>query len=233
LIQTGEAPDTDRGPPHQMTPQDFQKATNVSRETLSRLQVYADLLVKWQKAINLVSKSTLPDLWQRHMLDSAQLFDIADTIYKERQGDVPSPAESSWLDLGSGAGFPGLVLAIMGVPRMQLVESDARKCTFMREVARATNVDVTIHTSRIEKLSGSEVVTADYISARALAKVDQLLDWATPFSQKNTIFLFPKGQEVDPELQKLLKSDNSFVKKWPSRTHPDSVVLQIERRPVK
>jgi len=225
-----------------MTPEEFQKASNVSRETLQRLTVYAELLVKWQKAINLVSKNTLPDLWQRHMLDSAQLYDIAgntlkDPIYKER-GEGASVvadrdlADCTWVDLGSGAGFPGLVLAIMGVGRVHLVESDARKCTFMREVARETGVDVHIHTCRIEKLVDQKDApgTADFISARALAKVDQLLIWAEPFVAPDTVCLFPKGQDVDLELANLIESGSSMIKKWPSLTHPDSVVLQIVPR---
>jgi len=225
-----------------MSPEEFQKAANVSRETLQRLTTYADLLVKWQKAINLVSKNTLPDLWQRHMLDSAQLYNIAqailkDPIYKERGGRGSGGADRdladcTWIDLGSGAGFPGLVLAIMGVGQVHLVESDARKCTFMREVARETGVDVHIHTCRIEKLPDQKgaPVAADFISARALAKVDQLLTWAEPFITPDTVCLFPKGQDVDLELANLIESGNSMIKKWPSLTHPDSVVLQIEQR---
>jgi 16S rRNA (guanine527-N7)-methyltransferase len=215
-----------------MTPDGFQSATNVSRETLDRLKVYADLLVKWQKAINLVSKNTLPDLWQRHMLDSAQIYDIAQTIVSE-QGDKARPlSECRWLDLGSGAGFPGLVLSIMGVGQVHLVESDARKCTFMREVAREAGANVVFHTCRIEKLTEQEnnPGQVDFISARALAKTDKLLDWSADFRSQNTVCLFPKGQDVDLELEHLLESDESIIKKWPSRTQDQSVVLQVTSR---
>ena len=212
-----------------MTPEQFLEASNVSRETLKRLTVYAELLHKWQKAINLVSKSTLPDLWQRHMLDSAQLFDIAQQIITEDGVSRKPLDQSTWLDLGSGAGFPGLVLAIMGAGRVHLVESDARKCTFMHEVARQTEIDVNIHTCRIERLDSMPKAPGktDFISARALAKTDQLLTWAEPYRSETTVCLFPKGQDVDLELGGLIVSDSSKLKKWPSRTNPDSVILQV------
>ena len=212
-----------------MSPEEFQSASNVSRETMDRLKVYAGLLIKWQKAINLVGKNTLPDLWQRHMMDSAQLFGIAREIVEGRGPESRSLADSVWLDLGSGAGFPGLVLAIMGVGQVHLVESDARKCTFMHEVARETGADVVIPTCRIEKLQdkAGQPGQVDFISARALAKTDQLLSWSVPFRSQNTVCLFPKGQDVDSELENLLEFENSIIKKWPSRTHSESVVLQI------
>ena len=214
-----------------MTPEEFQSITNVSRETLDRLRLYADLLVKWQKAINLVSKNTLPNLWQRHMLDSAQIFDIA-TEVSVQGGQQADLNNCTWIDLGSGAGFPGLVLAIMGISQVHLVESDARKCTFMREVARETSANVIVHSCRIEDFAKKDGYPgqADFISARALAKVDQLLEWAAPMRNPDTVCLFPKGQDVDLELKKLLESEESFIKKWPSRTHDASVVLQVSTR---
>jgi 16S rRNA (guanine527-N7)-methyltransferase len=215
-----------------MSPEEFQSISNVSRETLDRLTTYAGLLEKWQKAINLVSKNSLPDLWQRHMLDSAQLYGIAHQIIDDSEGQLLPLEKSLWLDLGSGAGFPGLVLAIMGVGNVHLVESDMRKCTFMREVARETNTNVSIHTCRIEKLQDQKDSPdqADFISARALAKVDQLLVWADTFRSPDTVCLFPKGQDVDSELDHLLQSDDSIIKKWPSRTQEQSVVLQVTSR---
>ena len=104
-----------------MDPEGFQAATSVSRETLDRLRLYADLLIKWQKSLNLVGRSTIGDLWRRHMLDSAQLLPFI-------------PARTTrLLDLGSGAGFPGMVLAILGVRGVELVESDQKKAVFLRE----------------------------------------------------------------------------------------------------
>ena len=123
-----------------MTPEEFVEQCPVSRETLDRLTVLADLLARWTQRINLVSKSTLPDLWRRHILDSAQLA-----------AHVP-PGSRTMVDLGSGAGFPGLVLAAITDLDIHLVESDARKCAFLREAARSMGRQVTVHNTRIEKL---------------------------------------------------------------------------------
>ena len=133
----------------------------VSRETLARLEDYADLLRKWQNAINLVSTASLNDLWRRHIWDSAQLLP-----------HIPADAHSL-LDLGSGAGFPGLVLAILGVDGVVLVEADKRKCAFLREAARVTGTDVTIHDRRIEDM-GEEIPPVDVITARAVASLSLL-----------------------------------------------------------
>ena len=137
-----------------MGPIEFQAKSGVSRETLERLTIYADLLVKWQAKINLVGPETLADLWSRHMLDSAQLFPLI------------RPDAKRLVDLGSGAGFPGLVLGVMGAPDVHLVESDARKCAFLREAARLTGTTVTIHNKRIEQVAP---LGADVVTARALA----------------------------------------------------------------
>ena len=120
---------------------EFQKATNVSRETLDRLQLYAALLVKWQKSINLVSNSTLDDLWRRHFLDSAQLA----SIITGNTGEQPL-----CVDMGAGGGFPGLVLAAMGVGDWTLIESDTRKCVFLNEVVRQCEISATIRNQRVE-----------------------------------------------------------------------------------
>src|SRR6185369_225024 len=152
---------------------------NVSRETISALETYAGLLRKWQKAINLVSGATLDDVWRRHFLDSAQLL----PLIPEGDGHIT--------DLGSGAGFPGLVLALLSGRPTHLVESDQRKAAFLGEVARATGCAgrVQIHAARVEALKpwGAAVITA-----RALADLTQLLDWASPFVTSDTICIFPK-----------------------------------------
>ena len=133
---------------------DFRRDTDVPRETAERLAAYADLLVRWQRRINLVGPATLADLWRRHMLDSAQFLDHA----PGRGG--------TWVDLGSGAGFPGLVLAILGAGDVHLVESDGRKCAFLAEAARVTATPVRIHRVRAEALAG---VAADVVVSRAFA----------------------------------------------------------------
>ena len=133
-----------------MNADDFRQAAGVSRETLERLTAYADLLVKWQAKINLVGPDTIPSLWRRHFLDSAQVFPL-----------LPQGIHRL-VDMGSGAGFPGLVLAVMGVGDVHLIESDARKCAFLREAARITGTPVTVHNARIENLAplGADVEAA-------------------------------------------------------------------------
>lgn len=186
---------------------------------MARLEAYAELLQKWQRKINLVSRRSLQDLWRRHFLDSAQLFDLA-------------PADASrWLDLGSGAGFPGLVIAILGVPDVHLVESDSRKCAFLREAARITETPVTIHNCRIEALPP---LAADVITARALAPMPRLLDLALPQARRQTVALFLKGKTFDSELQHIadrLTKDTKYrsmiFDKIPSRTDPDGIILRV------
>ena len=126
----------------------------VSRETYEKLEIFYETLVKWQKSINLVSNSSLKHIWTRHFLDSAQLYNFTKNV----QGNI--------LDMGSGAGFPGIILAMMGNENINVVESDQRKCIFMREVARLTNTNLEIHNCRIEEL---QFINPDLIVSRALA----------------------------------------------------------------
>lgn len=196
------------------TAKEFQEATNVSRETLERLERYGALLEKWQKAINLVGKSTIPDLWRRHMLDSHQILGQA------------TKTSGTWLDLGSGAGFPALVVAICSEFDVHAVESDLRKCLFMQNVSRETSTPLTVHNQRIEKLPP---LTADVISARALAPLDKLLDYATPFSHPGTEFLFLKGQDVDEELTKASKCWSMQIETHCSVTSPAGTLLKLTK----
>jgi 16S rRNA (guanine527-N7)-methyltransferase len=184
----------------------------VSRETRERLEVYAGLLRKWQPVINLVGPRTLTDLWNRHFVDSAQLH-----------GLMP-PNARTLVDLGSGAGFPGLVLAILGVPDVHLIESDQRKATFLREVARATGASVTVHAARIEKVTPFH---ADVVSARALAPLVDLLALASPFLGGNSICLFPKGQQADDEVCAAAKTWNMAVDRIQSITDPSASILRV------
>jgi 16S rRNA (guanine527-N7)-methyltransferase len=193
----------------------FQEATSVSAETLGRLQIYADLLEKWQKKINLVGPATVPDLWQRHMMDSAQLYRL-----------LPGP-DCSILDFGSGAGFPGLVLAIMGAPRVTLVESDGRKCAFLAEVMRATGAGsaARLENSRIEALVPTR---SDVVTCRALAPLDKLLGLSAPFLGADSICLFLKGKKTDQELTEAAKKWMMQVTKIPSQTDPSGTILKLE-----
>lgn len=198
-----------------LSPEGFQNRTRVSQETLGRLQAYAGLLVKWQKAVNLVAVSTLGDLWRRHMLDSAQLFPL-----------IPEAARVL-VDLGSGAGFPGLVLAILGVPEVHLIERDRRKAVFLREAARETGAgpQVTVHACDIDK---TPPIAADVVTARALAPLDRLLPLARRFCHEETVCLFPKGQDVDKELTSATRKATLRVELRPSLSDPRGLVLRLE-----
>lgn len=202
-------------PAEPLTPAAFAAHTGVSRETLARLELYADLLRKWQKAINLVSNASLGDLWRRHMWDSAQLLP-----------HIPTGARSL-IDLGSGAGFPGLVLAIMGVEGVVLVEADKRKCAFLREAARVAGAAVIIHDRRIEDL-GDEIPPADVITARAVASLPLLLDRIKLYMIPNTVCLFHKGQNVDAELAEIRQSWAGDIEKIPSVTDAGGVIIRIK-----
>jgi 16S rRNA (guanine527-N7)-methyltransferase len=196
-----------------LTPAGFQAAANVSRETLARLELYAALLRKWQGAINLVSRDSLNDVWRRHMLDSAQLYPL-----------IP-PGIRTLVDLGSGAGFPGLVLAALGVPDVHLVESDSRKCAFLREAARAMGLAITVHTRRIEEMAPFGV---DVITARALAPLADLLDLGERFLLPHTICLFLKGRGVDEELTRVAERWNMTVMREISASDPSGTILRLE-----
>ncbi len=203
--------------PTPLTPADFQKAADVSRETLDRLQAYEALLRKWNPRINLVSRRSLDDLWRRHMLDSIQLRDFDQNHGNEVMSGL-------WLDLGSGAGFPGLVLAVAGVPNMHLVESDSRKCAFLREAARITHTEVTVHNERIETLPP---LAARTVSARALAPLPRLLPLAYPHLISGGQILLLKGQDVDVELTEATKYWKMHRRRIPSVTDGSGSVLQL------
>lgn len=200
--------------PARMDPAEFARVSGVSRETLARLERYAQLLEKWQRAINLVSPASLQDLWRRHMWDSAQLSPL-----------IPERTRVL-IDMGSGAGFPGMVLAILGVPEVHLIESDQRKCAFLREVSRETATPVTVHACRIETL---EPFPADAITARALAPLDRLMALAAPFMADHTVCLFLKGQDVGKELTAATKVARMRVDSLPSRSGSGGIILRIER----
>lgn len=188
----------------------------LSADLARRLEVYSATLCDWQERINLVSNSTLADRWERHFRDSAQLFELMPV------------ASKSLVDLGSGAGFPGLVLALMGEARglqVTLVESTGKKCLFLREAATQMGLsNVTVVQERIENLQSQ---TSDVVSARALAALPKLLGYASVVGGPRTTFLFPKGQYVDEELTEATKYWHMDVKRLPSRTSPDSTILVI------
>jgi 16S rRNA (guanine527-N7)-methyltransferase len=193
---------------------------NVSRETLQRLETYAGLLVKWQAKINLVGPATLPDLWRRHFLDSAQLLPL-----------LPA-ATGTLADLGSGAGFPGLVLAIMTDWRVHLLDSDQRKCAFLRQVALDCGVldRVTIHARRIEQVTG---LLADVVTARACAPLGELLDLAEPFIGEKGTGLFLKGAQAEEELTQAQRRWTMRLDRRDSISDPAGkllIVSQLKRK---
>ncbi len=195
-----------------LSPEQFATATDAAPETLARLHIYVDLLEKWQKRINLVSRGTLDDVWRRHVLDSAQLLPLL-------------PDRACLLDMGCGAGFPGLVLAIMGDCTVHLVESDTRKCAFLREAIRLTGAqNVHVHSDRMEALAPFPV---DVVTARAVASLDKLLDMAAPFLAVPGQCLFLKGQKAQQELTEALKSRTMETVMIQSQTDPSGTILKL------
>jgi 16S rRNA (guanine527-N7)-methyltransferase len=194
--------------------QGFSEIIPVSRETLAKLEAYAELLTRWSARINLVGRDTIADLWRRHILDSAQLRAFA----PERVG--------SMIDLGSGAGLPGLILAILGVPGVELVEADSRKCAFLREAARITETSVMLRPCRIEAVSQHPV---DVVTARACAPLDRLLGLAEPFLAPDSECLFLKGERVEEELTLARKRWTMVASAYPSRSDPRGVVLRLQQ----
>jgi 16S rRNA (guanine527-N7)-methyltransferase len=192
----------------------FAELVPVSRETLLRLEAYADLLTRWSARINLVGHDTLPDLWRRHILDSAQLLHF-----------IPGSARSL-IDLGSGAGLPGLVLAILGVSGVDLVEADSRKAAFLREAARITGAEPTIRPCRIQAVPPH---TVDVVTARACAPLDRLLDLAAPFLAPDSLCLFPKGERFNEELTLARKAWTMNVSVEQSLSDRRGVVLRLQQ----
>ncbi len=192
---------------------DLQAELDLSDGVMERLQTYADLLIKWQPKINLVGPDTIVDLWQRHMLDSAQLLPFI-------------PNNKKVVDFGSGAGFPGMVLACLNPTLdIHLVESDQRKCAFLREVKRAAGCAATIHNERIEKLDPLE---ADIVTSRALAPLAKLLSFAHMHSLSTGICLFLKGKRWADELTEAEKDWIIGAEHHPSRTDTAGMILEIK-----
>ena len=206
-----------------MTPEEFAAEFDVSRETLSQIMTFQALLGKWQQRINLVGPATLNDFWSRHAADSAQLFNLA-----------PKGARC-WLDLGSGGGFPGLILALMLAPHggfVHLVESDERKVAFLRTVIRETKAPAQVHLSRIEAVSEAApdfMADVQVITARALAGLPKLLDWLAPFYNSSTTALLHKGRGWQEELTQAEQSWKLDVDVVESLTEPAAPILKITR----
>jgi 16S rRNA (guanine527-N7)-methyltransferase len=185
---------------------------DVSRETLDRLRAYMDMLLRWNRTINLIARADESQIWDRHIADSLDLLPLL-------------PAEFSHaIDLGSGGGLPGLVLAIATGRPFHLVESDQRKAAFLREAARATAAPATVHAVRIEAL---KLPPAPLITARALAPLPKLIAWAAPFLAPGGVCIFPKGRSAEDELTAAALQWHMRVRKTPSRSDPAALILSI------
>ena len=192
--------------------------TPVSRETSARLDTFVTLLLKWQKTTNLIAPTTVGHLWTRHIADSLQLLSLA-------------PEARIWIDLGSGGGFPGLVLACaladQPAARVHLVESNAKKAAFLREAARSLRVPALVHAARIEDLAEQLADSVDVVTSRALAPLTGLLALAEPLLKKGAKGLFLKGQDVEAELTEASKYWNIESLLAPSLTNPDGRILVV------
>ncbi|MGZ9809133.1 16S rRNA (guanine(527)-N(7))-methyltransferase RsmG [Pseudoroseicyclus sp. H15] len=192
---------------------------DVSRETQERLEAFSALLLKWTSRINLIAPGTQSEVWKRHILDSAQLFDLA------------PPDFTHWADFGSGGGLPGMVIAILAAERapsaqMTLVESDQRKATFLRQAARELSLTPKIHATRIET---TPPLSADVVSARALKPLPELLNLLTPHLAEGGRAILPKGRRAKEEIEAAMRGWVFDLTRVPSKTDADATLLILER----
>ena len=196
-----------------------EKLTSVSRETWKRLERFVALLLEWQQTRNLIAASTIPNIWTRHVADSLQLLDLA-------------PGAKIWVDLGSGGGFPGLVLACALADReggrMHLVESTAKKCAFLQAVTDDLALPADVHCQRAEEFIPAFPHKADVVTARAVAPLPRLLGMAFPLLKRGGVGLFLKGQDVGSELTEASKYWKIKHKLVPSRTDERARIVVIE-----
>ena len=196
-----------------LTADAFQTLSGVDVRTLDRLEAYLGLVRKWQPRINLVGRGSLDDPWRRHILDSAQLVPL-----------LPAQ-ESVIVDIGSGAGLPGLIIAIVANRPVHLVDSDTRKCAFLREAARLTEAPVTIHNQRIERLGS---LKADVVTARACAPLPQLLQYAAALLHPGGRCLFLKGRSAAAELTASEKTWMMRATRLQSHSDPSGMILVVD-----
>ncbi len=195
-------------------PEAFAEAAHVSRETLERFRIYVKMLEEWNGKNNLVSEKTLPVVWHRHVWDSAQLFPL-----------IPENVHSV-VDLGSGAGFPALVLSILLGTRAKVTmyEATGKKCAFLNAVVKELGLKAEVRKARIESAAPEKM---QLITARAFTNLPQLLDYARPFTGKSTLCLFPKGQSWETEVREAQKNWKFTLVTHPSQTHSEARILQI------
>jgi 16S rRNA (guanine527-N7)-methyltransferase len=192
----------------------------VSRETEDRLAAFVDLLERWRHKTNLIAESTFASVWTRHIADSAQLIAFA-------------PEAKRWIDMGSGAGFPGLVIAIQlaGVPGalVHCIESDQRKCAFLREAARATGAAAAIHPLRVEAIEPSSLGPVDAVTARAFAPLPLTLKLARPWLERGATAVFPRGESAREQIAALPETTAYAIEALPSVVNPKASILRMRR----
>ena len=191
---------------------------SASQVMAERLDTYLDILGRWRKITNLVSESTFSEVWMRHFADSQQLRALA-------------PDALRWLDMGSGAGFPGMVIAIelADTPGAEVhcVESDQRKCAFLRAVAAATGAPARIHAKRVEALDVANIPDIQAVTARAFAPLPQLIDHARPWLQRGALGIFPRGRTAGAQVETLETIPQFQIETFPSKIDPDARIIRV------
>ncbi len=191
----------------------------VSSETEARFALYVDLLAKWRKVTNLISEASFAEVWTRHIADSAQLLALA-------------PQARRWVDMGSGAGFPGMVIAIqladIAGARVHCLESDRRKCAFLTEVARATGAPAEIHACRIESLDPDMLTPVDAVTARAFAPLPRLLELAKVWLAHGAVGVFPRGRSAEAQLETVPAARDFAIDRLPSKLDPEATILRVQ-----
>jgi 16S rRNA (guanine527-N7)-methyltransferase len=192
----------------------------VSRETGDRLAAYVDLLARWRKTTNLIAESTFASVWTRHIADSAQLLTLA-------------PQARRWIDMGSGAGFPGLVIAIqladVAGAAVHLIESDQRKCAFLREAVRITGAAASVHSQRVEAVEHASFGPVDAVTARAFAPLPLTLKLARPWIDRGAVGVFPRGESARDQVAALPEAASYEIEVLPSVIDARSAILRVRQ----
>jgi len=191
-------------------------------ETEARLAVYVDLLARWRNATNLISEASFAEVWTRHIADSAQLLALA-------------PHARRWVDMGSGAGFPGMVIAIqladVAGARVHCIESDRRKCAFLREVARAAGAPAEIHAARIESIDPQALAPVDAVTARALAPLPRLIEFAKVWIAHGAVGVFPRGRSAEAQLETHPAAPGLAIDLVASKLDPEAAIVRVRSAP--
>ncbi len=194
----------------------------VSPDTEARLAIYVELLGRWRKVTNLISAASFAEVWTRHVADSAQLVSLA-------------PRARRWVDMGSGAGFPGMVIAIQlaDAPgaRVHCLESDRRKCAFLREVARATGAAAEIHPVLIESIEPATLATVDADTARAFAPLPRVLEFAKVWLAQGAVGVFPRGRSAEAQLEIAPAAPDLAIEIFASKLDPEAAILRVRSAP--